>query len=269
MFWPRILYYRERLMLIVVDIGNTHTAFGLFDGDNLRFDWRVETRSERTADEHAAALYGLFELEKLDMAKVDAAIISSVVPPATLPMERLFARYFKLTPLVVGPGMKTGMPVLYENPRDLGADRIVNAVAAYARWPQGAIVVDFGTATTLDVVTARGEYAGGVITPGLLISADALYRATAKLPRVEIARPKAVVGTNTVASIQSGLVFGYAGMIDALVKRIRSEVAYTPRVIATGGLGALVARESVTIEEYDELLTLRGLKILHDRNRAA
>jgi type III pantothenate kinase len=255
-------------MLLVVDIGNTHTAFGLFDGEKLGFDWRMETRSERTADELAAALRGLFELAGLNMRQVDAAIISSVVPPATLPMERLFARYFKLTPLVVGPGMKTGMPVLYENPRDLGADRIVNAVAAYAQFSQGAIVVDFGTATTLDVVTARGEYAGGIITPGLLISADALYRSTAKLPRVEIARPKAVVGTNTVASIQSGLVFGYAGMIDALVNRIRAEVAYAPRVVATGGLGALVARESATIDEYDELLTLRGLRILHDRNRA-
>jgi type III pantothenate kinase len=254
-------------MLIVVDIGNTHTAFGLFEGDNLRFDWRVETRSERTADEHAAILHGVFQLEHLDMGQVDAAIISSVVPPATLPMERLFARYFKVTPLVVGPGMKTGMPVLYENPRDVGSDRIVDAVAAYARWPQGAIVVDFGTATTLNVITARGEYAGGVILPGLLISADALYRSTAKLPRVEIARPKSVVGTNTVASIQSGMVFGYAGMVDALVNRIRTEIAYTPRVVATGGLGALVARESATIEEYDELLTLRGLKILYERNR--
>jgi len=255
-------------MLIVVDIGNTHTAFGLFDGDQLRFDWRMETRSERTADEHAAALRGLFALEGQDMRQVDAAIISSVVPPATLPMEQLFARYFKLAPLVVGPGMKTGMPVLYENPRDLGADRIVNAVAAYASFPQGAIVVDFGTATTLDVVTSRGEYAGGIITPGLLISADALYRATAKLPKVEIARPKAVVGTNTVASIQSGLVFGYAGMIDALVNRIRAEVSYDPKVVATGGLGALVARESATIDTYDDMLTLRGLKILYDRNHA-
>jgi type III pantothenate kinase len=255
-------------MLLVVDIGNTHTAFGLFDGENLRFDWRVETRSERTADEHAATLRGIFELEGLDMRRVDAAIISSVVPPATLPMERLFARYFKLTPLVVGPGMKTGMPVLYENPRDVGADRIVDAVAAYARWPQGAIVVDFGTATTLDVVTARGEYAGGVIVPGLLISADALYRSTAKLPRVEIARPKSVVGTNTVASIQSGLVFGYAGMIDSLVGRIRAELNYAPKVVATGGLGALVAKESAAIEEYDDLLTLCGLKILYERNRA-
>jgi type III pantothenate kinase len=254
-------------MLIVVDIGNTHTAFGLFEGERLRCDWRCETRSERTADEHAAWLSGLFALEGLTLSQVDAAVISSVVPPATRPMEQLFARYFTLTPLLVGPGMKTGMPVLYENPRDLGADRIVNAVAAYAQFPQGAIVVDFGTATTLDVVTSRGEYAGGIITPGLLISADALYRSTAKLPRVEIARPKAVVGTNTVASIQSGLVYGYAGMIDALVNRIRAEVAYSPRVVATGGLGALVARESATIDEVDDLLTLRGLRILHERNR--
>jgi len=168
--------------------------------------------------------------------------------------------------LVIGPGMKTGMAVLYENPRDLGADRIVNAVAAYARWPQGAIVVDFGTATTFDVVTSRGEYAGGIIAPGLIVSADALYRSTARLPRVEIARPKHVVGTNTVASIQSGLVFGYAGMVDALVTRIRAEINYAPKVVATGGLGALVARESSTIEECDELLTLRGLRILFERN---
>jgi len=255
-------------MMLAVDIGNTHTVFGLFEGEALRFDWRVETRVERTADEYAATLSALLELQGLTMRQVTSAIISSVVPPATAPMERLFARYFGLTALVVGPGMKTGMAVLYENPRDLGADRIVNAVAAYTRWPQGAIVVDFGTATTLDVVTARGEYAGGIITPGLLISADALYRATAKLPRVEIARPKSVVGTNTVASIQSGLVFGYAGMIDALVNRIRAEVAYAPKVVATGGLGALVAKESATIEEYDELLTLRGLKILYERNRS-
>lgn len=253
-------------MLFVVDIGNTHTTFGLFEGDTLRCDWRVETRAERTADELGATLKGLFELEGLSISQVRSAIISSVVPPATMPMEKLLSKYFKVHGLVVGPGMRTGMPILYENPKDLGADRIVNAVAAYARWSQGAIVVDFGTATTLDVVTAKGEYAGGVITPGLLLSANALYRATAKLPKVEIARPKCVVATNTVNSIQAGLVFGYAGMIDSLVRRICAEVAYTPKVVATGGLGALVAKESETIEEYDELLTLRGLKLLHDRN---
>jgi type III pantothenate kinase len=255
-------------MLLTVDIGNTHIAFGLFEGETLRCDWRMETRVERTADEYAATLAGLLELQGLSMRQVTGAIISSVVPPATAPMERLFTRYFGFSAFVVGPGMKTGMAVLYENPRDLGADRIVNAVAAYARWPQGAIVVDFGTATTFDVITARGEYAGGIIAPGLIVSADALYRATARLPRVEIARPKHVVGTNTVASIQAGLVFGYAGMVDALVNRIRSETNFSPRVVATGGLGPLVAREASTIEECDELLTLRGLRILFERNHA-
>jgi type III pantothenate kinase len=160
------------------------------------------------------------------------------------------------------------MPILYDNPREVGADRIVNAVAAHARWPGGAVVVDFGTATTFDVVTPRGEYAGGIIAPGLMVSADALYRATAKLPRVEIARPKTVIGKNTVASIQAGLVFGYAGMVDALVARVRGEIDFDPHVVATGGLGALVARESAAIHDCDELLTLRGLQIIHDRNRA-
>jgi type III pantothenate kinase len=255
-------------MLLAVDIGNTHTVFGLFAGETLRHDWRAETRVERSADEYAALLRGLCELEGLGMADITAAIISSVVPPATAPVERLCERYLRLAPLVVGPGIKTGMPILYDNPREVGADRIVNAVAAHARWPGGAVVVDFGTATTFDVVTPRGEYAGGIIAPGLMVSADALYRATAKLPRVEIARPKTVIGKNTVASIQAGLVFGYAGMVDALVARVRGEIDFDPHVVATGGLGALVARESTAIHDCDELLTLRGLQIIHERNRA-
>ncbi len=159
------------------------------------------------------------------------------------------------------------MPILYENPREVGADRIVNAVAAHQRWPEGAIVVDFGTATTFDVVTARGEYAGGVIAPGLMVSADALYHATAKLPRVEIVRPKNTIGRNTVASIQSGLVFGYAGLVDAIVTRIQAEVDFQPRVVGTGGLAPLIAAESKTIQECDDLLTLRGLALIHERNR--
>ena len=254
-------------MLLAVDIGNTDTVFGLFEGEALKTDWRAETRVERASDEYAALLRGLFDLGGLKFSDVTAGIISSVVPPATAPIERFFQRYFKLTPLVVGPGIKTGMPILYENPREVGADRIVNAVAAFARFPQGAVVVDFGTATTFDVVTDRGEYAGGIIAPGLMVAADALFRSTAKLPRVEITRPKTAIGRNTVASIQSGLVFGYTGLVDALVQRIRSEIKYAPRVVATGGLGPLIAAESSTIEECDELLTLRGLQILHERNR--
>lgn len=254
-------------MLLAVDIGNTNTVFGLFVGGDLRLDWRAETRVERTGDEYAALLRGLFELAGLRLEEVTAGIISSVVPPATAPIERFFNRYLKLTPLVVGPGIKTGMPILYENPREVGADRIVNAVAAYARFPQGAVVVDFGTATTFDVITDKGEYAGGVIAPGLMVSADALFRSTAKLPRVEVTRPKTAIGRNTVNSIQAGLVFGYAGLVDAIVKRIQAEAKYSPRVVATGGLGPLIAAESSTIEECDELLTLRGLQILHERNR--
>ncbi len=255
-------------MLLAVDIGNTNIVFGLFDGDALKIDWRVETRVDRTGDEYAALLKALFELGGMSFSQIKAGIISSVVPPATAPLERFFSRHMGLLPLVVGPGIKTGMPILYENPREVGADRIVNAVAAFARYPQGAIVVDFGTATTFDVVTNKGEYAGGVIAPGLMVSAEALYRATAKLPRVEIVRPKTVVGRNTVASIQSGLVFGYAGMVDALVDRIKAEIEWTPKVVATGGLGALLAQESRTIEDCDDLLTLRGLRILHERNHA-
>jgi type III pantothenate kinase len=254
-------------MLLAVDIGNTNTVFGLFAGSELRLEWRAETRVERTGDEYAALLRGLFELSGIRMEDVTAGIISSVVPPATSPIERFFSRYVKLAPLVVGPGMKTGMPILYENPREVGADRIVNAVAAYARFPQGAVVVDFGTATTFDVVTDRGEYAGGVIAPGLAIAADALFRSTAKLPRVELTRPKNAIGRNTVNSIQAGLVFGYAGLVDAIVKRIQAEAKFSPRVVATGGLSGMIAAESSTIEECDELLTLRGLQILYERNR--
>jgi type III pantothenate kinase len=254
-------------MLLAVDIGNTNTVFGLFSGSELRLEWRAETRVERTGDEYAALLRGLFELSGIRMEDVTAGIISSVVPPATSPIERFFSRYVKLAPLVVGPGMKTGMPILYENPREVGADRIVNAVAAFARFPQGAVVVDFGTATTFDVVTDRGEYAGGVIAPGLAIAADALFRSTAKLPRVELTRPKNAIGRNTVNSIQAGLVFGYAGLVDAIVKRIQAEAKFSPRVVATGGLSGMIAAESSTIEECDELLTLRGLQILYERNR--
>jgi type III pantothenate kinase len=191
-----------------------------------------------------------------------------VVPPVLFPVEDLFKRYLGGPPLIVGPGIKTGMPILYENPREVGADRIVNAVAAFERFKTGCIIVDFGTATTLDVVTGKGEYMGGAIFPGILISADALYHAAAKLPRIDISRPRSAIGKNTVHSMQAGLVFGYAGMVDALVERIRGEVDFPTRVLATGGLAPLIAKESRTIELTDEMLTLEGLKILYDRNRS-
>jgi type III pantothenate kinase len=259
-------------MLLAIDIGNTNIALGLFELDvgapgALRADWRLETRTARTADEYAAIVSELFRLAGLELSAVKAVAVSSVVPTVVFPIEQLCRKHLKVDPLVVGPGTKTGMPILYENPREVGADRIVNAVAAHARWPQGAIVVDFGTATTFDVVTARGEYAGGVIAPGLTVSADALFSATAKLPRVEIVRPRVAVGRNTVASIQAGLVFGYAGLVDAIVERIRAEIDFQPRVVGTGGLASLIAKETRTIDECDDMLTLQGLALIYGRNR--
>jgi type III pantothenate kinase len=254
-------------MLLVVDVGNTNTVLGVYDGDALRAHWRIETKKGRTADEYAIMLRELWALSGLTWGGVTAGIVSSVVPPVLFPIEDLFKRHLHLTPLVVGPGIKTGMPILYENPREVGADRIVNSVAAFEQYKQGCIVVDFGTATTFDVVTPKGEYLGGAIVPGILISADALYHAAAKLPRVEIVRPAKVVGRNTVASMQAGLVFGYAGMVDAIVDRMRAEVDFPARCLATGGLAPLIAKESRTIESSDEMLTLRGLKILYERNR--
>jgi type III pantothenate kinase len=254
-------------MLLAVDVGNTNTVMGVYEGETLRAHWRLETREARTADEYAAALHGFFALGHLPFPGVDAAILATVVPAVRFAIETMCKHHLGVTPLVVGPGIKSGMPILYENPREVGADRIVNAVAAYERYKQGLIVVDFGTATTFDVVTPRGEYLGGAIAPGITISADALYNHASKLPRIEIARPKSVIGKNTVASMQSGLYFGYVGLTDGIVQRMQKEVDFPTRVVATGGLAPLIARESKTIEADDELLTLWGLKIIYDRNR--
>jgi type III pantothenate kinase len=255
-------------MLLAVDIGNTNTVFGLFAGSELRLEWRAETRVERTGDEYAALLRGLFDLSGIRLEEVTAGIISSVVPPATSPIERFFNRYLKLTPLVVGPGMKTGMPILYENPREVGADRIVNAVAAYARFPQGAVVVDFGTATTFDVVTRKGEYVGGVICTGAGISAEALFQRAARLPRVDIRRPARVIGRSTVASIQSGLYFGYAVMVEGMLARIRAELGEPARAVATGGLAQTLAADLPSIDAVDPVLTLTGLRLIWERKQA-
>jgi len=253
-------------VLLAVDVGNTNTVLGVFRGDDLAASWRIQTVAARTADEYAVLVRSLLELEGFAWGTIGAGIISSVVPPVVFGWQQFFRTRCGAPALVVGPGIKTGMPILYENPREVGADRIVNAVAAFDKLKSGCIVVDFGTATTWDVVTPKGEYLGGVIAPGIQVSAEALYQHAAKLPRVELSRPGKVVGRNTVSSMQSGLLYGYAGMVDALVERIRAEVDYPARCIATGGLARLVASEAKTIEETDDMLTLRGLKILYDRN---
>jgi len=255
-------------MLITVDVGNTHTVIGIYEGERLTHHWRLSTNPDRTTDEHGVMLQGLLQGAGLETPlKLEGVALACVVPPLNQTIEHLSQRYFHCQPLTVGPGIKTGMPILYENPKEVGADRIVNAVAAYDRYGSACIVVDFGTATTFDYVTGRGEYVGGAIAPGLEVSMNALVEHAAKLYRVELVRPRDVVGRTTVGAIQSGLIYGYTALVDGLVERIIRERAEKTRVIATGGLADLIAPESDTIEEIDEFLTLKGLRLIFERNR--
>ena len=253
-------------MFLAIDVGNTNTVVGAFDGATLRHHWRLQTNQSRTADEYGILIRQMFDLSSLDVAKVNAVAISNVVPPLAFVLEQMVVRYFKVKPMFVGPGVKTGMPILYENPREVGADRVVNAVAAYERWRQGLIVVDFGTATTFDAISQKGEYLGGAICPGISISMDALSRAASKLPRVEFAKPPSVIGRNTVHSMQAGLVYGYVGLVDGICARMADELGFQPKVVATGGLAPLIAGISKSISEVDDHLTLDGLRIIHQRN---
>lgn len=254
-------------MLLVVDVGNSNTVLGIYAGEELKHNWRVATSKYRTVDEYAMLINDLLSLASLRFADLTALIVSSVVPPMLDTIDELCRRYFKLTPYVVGPGMKTGMPIQYDNPREVGADRIVNAVAAYARYRCGMIVVDFGTATTFDVISVDGCYQGGAIAPGVGISADALFSRASKLPRVEFARPERLVAKNTESSMQAGIFFGYVGLVEGIVSRMSKELPQPPRVVATGGLARSIAEATDCIDQIEPFLTLEGLRILYERNR--
>ena len=254
-------------MLLVIDIGNTNTSLGVYDGETLAAHWRLTTARSRTVDEWGVHARNLFGLAGLDFKSIEAIAIASVVPPLNFTLKQMAERYFHLTPLFIDDTVDTGVPILYEPPSDVGADRIVDAVAAIKKYGAPCIVVDFGTATTFDAINSRGEYLGGVITPGITISADALFQRAAKLPRVEIKRPRKVVGAATVEAMQSGLYHGYVGLVDGILRKMIEELGGEPKVIATGGLAPLIAKGSEFIQEVDENLTLDGLRLVYERTR--
>jgi type III pantothenate kinase len=273
-------------MLLALDVGNTNTVLGLYRLEeepagaappaepsshdaNLAAHWRVTTHRTQTSDEYGVLFVNLFNMHGISVDQVKHIIISSVVPPVEGTLRRVCEKYFHLQPLFVEPGIKTGMPVLVDNPTELGADRLVNAIAAFERYGGPCIVVDFGTATTFDVISAKGEYLGGAISPGLGISADALFSRAARLGRVDIKRPAKVIGTNTVTHLQSGLYYGYIGLVDGILERMSTELGLQPKIIATGGLARQISPDSRYIEQIDDMLTLEGLRILFERNRAA
>jgi type III pantothenate kinase len=253
--------------LLVVDLGNTNIVLGVYRGDELVNSWRLATARERTADE-----YGILARQLVGdtlHASLEGAIVASVVPPLNGAMTFMISKYFGVEPLFVEPGIRTGIAIKVDNPLEVGADRIVNCAAAHHQWGGPTVIVDFGTATTFDVVSANAEFIGGVIAPGLNVSAEALFARAARLPRVDVRRPDRVIGTNTVVNMQSGIYFGYLGLVDGILARIRKEVPDVKRVIATGGLAPLFAEESEHIDEVDAELTMKGLKIIYDRNQSA
>lgn len=253
-------------MLLAIDAGNTNIVLGIYQGDQLIEHWRVSTDRQKTADEYGILLRNLFEFHGHHFESINAIAIASVVPPLMTALERMSQDYFGIKPLVIGPGIKTGMPVKFDNPREVGADRIVNAVGAYEIYGAPLIIVDFGTATTFDVVSRQGEYIGGAIAPGIGISTEALFARAAALPRVELMKPPHVIAKNTVHGMQAGIFFGFAGQVDGIVNRMKKELGEDTFVVATGGLAELIASEASSIQKVDPWLTLKGLRIIYHKN---
>jgi type III pantothenate kinase len=254
-------------MLLVIDVGNTNTSLGVYRGEELIAHWRLTTNPARTVDEYGVHARNLFELAQVDFKAIDAIAIASVVPPLNYTLKRMAEVYFQLTPLFIDETTDTGLRILYEPASDVGSDRIVDAVAAIRKYGSPCIVVDFGTATTFNAINSKGEYLGGAITPGVMISSEALFSRTAKLPRVDIKRPSRVIGSSTVTAMQSGLYYGFVGLVDGVLGKMIEEIGAQPRVIATGGLAPLIATGSKFIELVDETLTLEGLRLVYERTR--
>ena len=254
-------------MIFVFDVGNTNTVLGVYEEDELKYHWRIETNRGKTADEYAMTIKALFEHENLPFSSINGIIISSVVPPIMTALESMCEKYFHTTPFIVGPGVKTGLNIKYDNPREVGADRIVNAVAGINEYGSPLIIVDFGTATTYCYIDEGKHYMGGAIAPGIGISTEALYNRASKLPRIEIVRPDGgVIGKNTVSAMQSGILYGYVGQVEGIVKRMKTDSKVPPIVIATGGLASLIAKETDMIDVVDPYLTLKGLQLIYKRN---
>lgn len=255
-------------MILAIDVGNTNIVLGVYQGKRLVVNWRISTNRQTTADEYGILIKDLFNYARINSNEIKAVVVSSVVPPLMSSLSKMSTKYFCVEPLIVGPGVKTGISIKYEDPREVGADRIVNTVAALRLYGGPVIIVDFGTAITFCAVSGNGEYLGGAITPGIGIATEALFRQAAKLPRIELIKPKNVIGKNTVVSMQAGIVYGYVGLIDEIVSRMKTEIGEgEPMVVATGGFAEMIGSETKTIKEINPFLTLEGLRIIYELNQ--
>lgn len=253
-------------MILVIDVGNTNLVLGVYEQAELKYHWRISTSRQKTEDEWAMTIKSLFEHEQLSFSFIDGIIISSVVPPIMFTLEYMCKKYFKIKPMIIGPGIKTGLNIKYDNPKEVGADRIVNAVAATALYDGPLVIVDFGTATTFCYINEEKQYMGGAIAPGLSISTEALYTRASKLPRIELVKPKDILGKNTVHAMQAGIFYGYVGQVDGIVNRLKALSDKSVKVIATGGLASLIAGETETIDIVEPFLTLNGLQMIYEKN---